>query len=147
MRVVVAMSGGVDSSVAAGLMMEAGHEVIGLTMKLRDTTEAERAGRSDGQRSGERVDGRAAGHACHLQRAAGKRVGGALAGGRQANHMRAEEWVGSRAGRGERVEGGRRVAGVRRAGGQEAGGRRAACCSRQLGLCPASSEGPEIQRV
>jgi tRNA-specific 2-thiouridylase len=45
MRVVVAMSGGVDSSVAAGLMMEAGHEVIGLTMKLRDTTEAERAGR------------------------------------------------------------------------------------------------------
>jgi tRNA U34 2-thiouridine synthase MnmA/TrmU len=45
MRVVVAMSGGVDSSVAAGLMMEAGHEVVGLTMKLRDTTEAERAGR------------------------------------------------------------------------------------------------------
>ena len=28
MRVVVAMSGGVDSSVAAGLMVEAGHEVI-----------------------------------------------------------------------------------------------------------------------
>lgn len=46
MRVVVAMSGGVDSSVAAGLMMETGHEVIGLTMKLRDTTEEERAGRA-----------------------------------------------------------------------------------------------------
>ena len=46
MRVVVAMSGGVDSSVAAGLMVEQGHEVIGLTMKLRDTTEEERAGRS-----------------------------------------------------------------------------------------------------
>jgi len=30
MRVVVAMSGGVDSSVAAALMAEAGHEVIGL---------------------------------------------------------------------------------------------------------------------
>ena len=44
MRVVVAMSGGVDSSVAAGLMVEAGHEVLGLTMKLRDTTPEERAG-------------------------------------------------------------------------------------------------------
>lgn len=46
MRVMVAMSGGVDSSVAAGLMVEAGHEVIGVTMKLRDTTAEERAGRS-----------------------------------------------------------------------------------------------------
>lgn len=33
MRIVVAMSGGVDSSVAAGLLCEAGHEVIGLAMK------------------------------------------------------------------------------------------------------------------
>ena len=46
MRVVVAMSGGVDSSVAAGLMLEAGHEVLGLTMKLRDTTPEERSGQS-----------------------------------------------------------------------------------------------------
>lgn len=46
MRVMVAMSGGVDSSVAAGLMLEAGHEVVGVTMKLRDTTAEERAGRS-----------------------------------------------------------------------------------------------------
>lgn len=46
MRVMVAMSGGVDSSVAAALMVEAGHEVIGVTMKLRDTTPEERAGRS-----------------------------------------------------------------------------------------------------
>ncbi len=46
MRVAVAMSGGVDSSVAAALMVEQGHEVVGLTMKLRDTTAEERAGRS-----------------------------------------------------------------------------------------------------
>ncbi len=38
MRVVVAMSGGVDSSVAAALMHEAGHEVVGLSMRLRDAT-------------------------------------------------------------------------------------------------------------
>jgi tRNA-specific 2-thiouridylase len=36
MRIVVAMSGGVDSSVVAGLMAEAGHEVIGVTMQLYD---------------------------------------------------------------------------------------------------------------
>src|SRR5206468_2233527 len=34
MRVLVAMSGGVDSSVAAALLVEQGHEVIGATMKL-----------------------------------------------------------------------------------------------------------------
>ncbi|HET7487999.1 MAG TPA: tRNA 2-thiouridine(34) synthase MnmA [Acidimicrobiales bacterium] len=34
MRVLVAMSGGVDSSVAAALLLEAGHEVVGATMKL-----------------------------------------------------------------------------------------------------------------
>ena len=36
MRVVVAMSGGVDSSVAAALLARAGHEVIGLSMQLYD---------------------------------------------------------------------------------------------------------------
>ena len=35
-RVVVAMSGGVDSSVAAALMVEAGFEVIGMTLQLYD---------------------------------------------------------------------------------------------------------------
>src|SRR5271170_7621943 len=34
MRVMVAMSGGVDSSVAAALLAEQGHEVVGATLKL-----------------------------------------------------------------------------------------------------------------
>ncbi len=40
MRVVVAMSGGVDSSVVAGLLQEAGHEVIGITLQLYDHGQA-----------------------------------------------------------------------------------------------------------
>src|ERR1051326_8665640 len=43
MRIVVAMSGGVDSSVAAALLAEQGHDVIGLSMQLYD--------QSDGQTS------------------------------------------------------------------------------------------------
>lgn len=34
MKVMVAMSGGVDSSVAAALLVEQGHEVVGVTMRL-----------------------------------------------------------------------------------------------------------------
>ena len=34
MKILVAMSGGVDSSVVAALLKEQGHEVIGVTMKL-----------------------------------------------------------------------------------------------------------------
>lgn len=40
MRVVVAMSGGVDSSVAALLLAEAGHEVVGFSMQLYDQRES-----------------------------------------------------------------------------------------------------------
>lgn len=47
-RVVVAMSGGVDSSTVAGLLVEAGHEVIGVMMKLYDHSKGARAG-ADGQ--------------------------------------------------------------------------------------------------
>ena len=41
MKIAVAMSGGVDSSVAAALLKEEGHEVIGLTMQLRGDVEVE----------------------------------------------------------------------------------------------------------
>jgi tRNA U34 2-thiouridine synthase MnmA/TrmU len=43
MRIVTAMSGGVDSSVAAALLAEQGHEVIGLSMQLYDQTAGERS--------------------------------------------------------------------------------------------------------
>ena len=43
MRVVVAMSGGVDSSVAALRLVQAGHEVIGLSMQLYDQQAGDRA--------------------------------------------------------------------------------------------------------
>ena len=37
-RIVVAMSGGVDSSVAAALLKEEGHEVIGMMLRLWSET-------------------------------------------------------------------------------------------------------------
>ena len=36
-KIVVAMSGGVDSSTVAGLMKKEGYDVIGITLKLYDT--------------------------------------------------------------------------------------------------------------
>jgi tRNA-uridine 2-sulfurtransferase len=43
MRIVCAMSGGVDSSVAAALLVEEGHEVIGLSMQLYDQSDGQTA--------------------------------------------------------------------------------------------------------
>ena len=44
-KIVVAMSGGVDSSVVAGLMKEQGYDVTGITLKLYDDTKAPSNGR------------------------------------------------------------------------------------------------------
>jgi tRNA-uridine 2-sulfurtransferase len=44
-KVVVAMSGGVDSSVVAGLMKEEGFDVTGITLKLYDDSKASKEGR------------------------------------------------------------------------------------------------------
>ena len=43
MRIVAAMSGGVDSSVAAALLASEGHEVVGLSMQLYDQRDGEAA--------------------------------------------------------------------------------------------------------
>ena len=65
MRILVAMSGGVDSSVVAGLLHEAGHEVIGVTLQLYDH------GAATGRKG-----------AC----CAGQDIHDARAGGRSARH-------------------------------------------------------------
>ena len=45
-KVVVAMSGGVDSSVVAGLMKEEGYDVTGITLKLYDDTKTPKESRA-----------------------------------------------------------------------------------------------------
>ena len=40
MRVLVAMSGGVDSSAAAALLAAEGHEVVGVSMRVADFSDA-----------------------------------------------------------------------------------------------------------
>ena len=44
-KVVVAMSGGVDSSVVAALMKEEGYDVTGITLKLYDDAKSSKEGR------------------------------------------------------------------------------------------------------
>ena len=39
-RILVAMSGGVDSSVAAALLHEQGHEVVGVWMRLHEVADS-----------------------------------------------------------------------------------------------------------
>jgi tRNA-specific 2-thiouridylase len=49
MRIVVAMSGGVDSSVAAALLAREGHDVIGLSMQLYDHSRGSESAHSQGE--------------------------------------------------------------------------------------------------
>jgi tRNA-specific 2-thiouridylase len=63
-KVVVAMSGGVDSSVVAALMKEEGYDVTGITLKLYDDTKQSKEGRQccagqdilDAKRVSEKID-------------------------------------------------------------------------------------------
>ena len=62
MRVLIALSGGVDSSVAAALLAEQGHELVGVTFHLWDAQGENKVGRccapedrDDARRSAEHV--------------------------------------------------------------------------------------------
>ena len=58
-RALIAMSGGVDSSVAAALMQESGYECIGVTMKLFSKEAAGDSGQKDGVHPEDTEDARA----------------------------------------------------------------------------------------
>jgi tRNA-specific 2-thiouridylase len=49
MRIVVAMSGGVDSSVAAALLAREGHDIVGLSMQLYDQSPRAEGAQSNGE--------------------------------------------------------------------------------------------------
>lgn len=65
MRAVVAMSGGTDSSVAAALLKEQGHEVIGVTMNLWDAARGQ-TGNEGGETCSSPVNVRFARRVCDL---------------------------------------------------------------------------------
>ena len=63
-RVLVAMSGGIDSSVAAVLLHAQGYEVIGMTMKTWDYTSSGGSKKETGENQVEGFENRT----CHLDR-------------------------------------------------------------------------------
>lgn len=55
-KVIIGMSGGVDSSVAAALLKKSGYDVIGVTMKLFDSGCCSNKAESDAKRVAEKLD-------------------------------------------------------------------------------------------
>ena len=147
MRVVVAMSGGVDSSAVAGLLHEAGHEVIGVTLQLYDHGAA--TGRKgaccagqdihDARRVADRlgiphyvIDAEAA-----VRRRGDRRFRRQLRGGRDAGALRALQPDGEV----------RRPDGAGARPGRGAAGDRALCAPRSTGRTGRNCTAPPIRRA